>query len=96
MGVIFELCSYDTGCGLPPSSGPSLTLLHEGPRVHRDDGFGRGGAVSQGALGPDCVVEAAPFLDQDLGFAQGVEELAVEEFIAETGIEAFTVAILPG
>jgi hypothetical protein len=45
---------------------------------------------------PDGVVVATPFLDQDLGFAQGVEELAVEEFIAESGIEAFTVAILPG
>jgi hypothetical protein len=74
--------------GLPPSSGPSLTLLQEGPRVHRDDGFRRGGTVSQGAVGPDGVVVAEPFLDQDLGFAEGVEELAVEEFIAETGIEA--------
>jgi hypothetical protein len=45
---------------------------------------------------PDGVIVATPFLDQDLGFAQGVEELAVEEFIAESGIEAFTVAILPG
>jgi len=70
--------------------------MHGGPRVHRDDGFRRWGTVSQGAVGPDGVVVATPFLDQDLGFAQGVEELAVEEFIAEPGIEAFTVAILPG
>ena len=70
--------------------------MHGGPRVHRDDGFRRWGTVSQGAVGPGGVVVATPFLDQDLGFAQGVEELAVEEFIAEPGIEAFTVAILPG
>jgi len=44
---------------------------------------------------PDGVVVATPFLDQDLGFAQGVEELAVEEFTAEPGIEAFTVAVQP-
>ena len=71
-------------------------LVHGGPRVHLDDGFRRWGTVSQGAVRPDGVVVATPSLDQDLSFAQGVEELAVEEFIAETGIEAFTVAILPG
>ena len=70
-------------------------LVHGGPRVHWDDGLWCWGAVAQGAVGPDSVVVAAPFLDQDLGFAQRVEELTVEEFIAETGIEAFTVAILP-
>ena len=47
-------------------------------------------------MGPDSVVVTAPFLDQNLGFAQRVKELTVEEFIAEAGIEAFTVAILPG
>jgi hypothetical protein len=46
-------------------------------------------------VGPDGVVVAAPFLDQDMGFPQRVEELTVEEFIAEVGIEALTVAILP-
>ena len=46
-------------------------------------------------MGPDGVVVAAPFLDQDMGFAQRAEEFTVEEFIAEAGIEALTVAILP-
>jgi len=69
--------------------------VHDGPGFHRDDGFRRWGTVSQGAVGPNGVVVAAPFLDQDLGFAQRVEELTVEELIAEAGIEAFTVAILP-
>jgi hypothetical protein len=41
------------------------------------------------------VVVAALFFDQDLGFAQHVEELTVGEFIAEAGIEAFSAAILP-
>lgn len=71
-------------------------LMHSGPRVRWHDCFRRWGTVSQGAVGPDGVVVAAPFLDQDLGFAQCVEDITVEEFIAKTGIEAFTVAILPG
>ncbi len=54
------------------------------------------GTVSQGAVRPDGVVVAAPFLDQDLGFAQGVEDLAVEEFIAKPGVEAHGIPILPG
>ena len=56
-------------------------LVHCGPRVHRDDGLRGWGTVSQGAVRPDSIVVVAPFLDQDLGFAQGVEDLAVEEFI---------------
>ena len=71
-------------------------LVHGRPRVHRDDGFWRWGAVSQGAVRPDGVVVAAPFLDQDLGFTQGVEDLAVEEFIAKPGVEALAIPILPG
>ncbi len=70
-------------------------LMHGGPRVHWHDCLRRWGTVSQGAVGPDGVVMAAPFLDQDLGFAQRAEEFTVEEFIAEAGIEALTVAILP-
>lgn len=34
--------------------------------------------------------------DQDLGFAQGVEQLTIQQFIPEPGIEAFAVSILPG
>lgn len=71
-------------------------LVHGGPRVHRDDGFRRWGTVSQGAVGSDVVVVATPFFDQDLGFAQGREEFDVEEFVAESGIEALAVSVLPG
>lgn len=71
-------------------------LVNGGPRVHWHDCFRRWGPVSEGVVWPDGVIVAAPFLDQDLGFAQGVEDLAVEEFIAKSGVEAFTVAILPG
>ena len=71
-------------------------LVHGGSRVHRDDGFRGWGTVSQGAVGPDGVIVATPFLDQDLGLAQGVEELAVEEFIAKPCVEALAIPILPG
>ncbi len=70
-------------------------LVHGGPRVHRDDGLWRWWAVSQGAVRPDRVVVVAPFLDQDLGLAQGVEDLAVEEFIAKPGVETLATPILP-
>ena len=39
---------------------------------------------------------ASPALDDDLGLAQSVENLAVEQLIAKAGIEALDVAVLPG
>ena len=45
---------------------------------------------------PDCVVVLAPLLDDDLGFLQTVEDLAVEQLIAELTVEGLAVAVLPG
>src|SRR5512132_2324907 len=45
---------------------------------------------------PDRVVVASPALDDDLGLAQSVEDLAVEQLIAKAGVEALDVAVLPG
>jgi hypothetical protein len=45
-------------------------------------------------VGPDVVV-ASPALDDDLGLAQTVESLAVEQLIAKAGVEALDVAVLP-
>jgi putative ABC transport system substrate-binding protein len=39
---------------------------------------------------------ASPTLDDDLGLAQSVENLAVEQLIAKAGVEALDVAVLPG
>ena len=36
----------------------------------------------------DCGVVPAPFLDDDLGILQRVEDLAIEELIPEAGIQA--------
>ena len=46
-------------------------------------------------MGPDRVVVPSPALDDDLGFAQTVEDLAVEQLIAKASVEAFDVAVLP-
>jgi len=41
------------------------------------------------------IVVASPALDDDLGLAQSVEDLAVEQLIAKAGVEALDVAVLP-
>src|SRR5215831_4567218 len=42
-----------------------------------------------------ALVVASPALDDDLGLAQTVEDLAVEQLVAKAGVEAFDVAVLP-
>ena len=44
---------------------------------------------------PDGVVVPSPLFNHDLGLFQSVEDLAVEKFIAQLRVEAFTVSILP-
>jgi hypothetical protein len=44
----------------------------------------------------DGVVVLAPLLNENLGFFQGIEDFAVEQFIPHFAIEAFDVAVLPG
>jgi hypothetical protein len=44
--------------------------------------------IAQGAVWPDRVVVAAPVFDEYLGLSERVEDLAVEEFIPEAGVEA--------
>ena len=45
---------------------------------------------------PDRVVVLAPLLDDDSGFLQAVEDLSIEQFIAQFSVEGFAVAVLPG
>ena len=42
------------------------------------------------------VVVLAPLLDDDGGFLQAVEDLSIEQFIAQFPVEGFAVAVLPG
>src|SRR5436190_17981772 len=41
------------------------------------------------------IVVTSPALDDDLGFTQRVEDLTVEQFVAQARIEAFDEAVLP-
>ena len=41
------------------------------------------------------VIEDAPSFDNDLRLSQRVEQLAVEQIVAELAIKRFTVAVLP-
>ena len=45
---------------------------------------------------PNCVVVDAPFLDHDFVLPEGVEHLAIEQFVVEPGIEAFAVSVFHG
>jgi hypothetical protein len=40
------------------------------------------------------IVVTAPALDDDLGLAQRVEDLTVEQLVAQAGVEAFDEAVL--
>ena len=42
---------------------------------------------------PFRVVVSPPFLDDYLCFFQAVEDLTIEQFVPEAGIEAFTVSV---
>lgn len=55
----------------------------------------RRGEVAQGTVGTQGVVLAAEADEGDLGAAEGVEELAVEELVAELVVEALDVGVLP-
>src|SRR5881409_2242112 len=43
----------------------------------------------------DSVVVTTPALDDDLRLAKGVEDLAIEQFVPQPGIEALDVSVLP-
>ena len=44
---------------------------------------------------PDRVVVLSPAFDDDPGFLQRAEDLAVKQFIAKLRVEALTIAVLP-
>jgi hypothetical protein len=57
------------------------------------DDFWGGWPVAEGRVGPFPVVLLAPALDQDPGFGDGVEDLAVQQFIPEAGVEGLHISI---
>ena len=42
------------------------------------------------------VAVTLPGFDEDLGFAEGVEDLPIQELVAQPRLEALDVAVLPG
>ena len=52
--------------------------------------------VAVGAVRSVRVVVDAPVLDEDLGFEQVVELLAVEVLVAEAAVERLDPGVLPG
>src|SRR4028118_812715 len=95
------------GAAAPPASaGATPPGARAGPRCGR---AGRGGprgrrrharlgcrrAVAERGVRADLVVVTPPALDHDLGLAQAVKDLAVEQLVAEPGVEALHVPVLP-
>ena len=44
---------------------------------------------------PHCVVMPAPALNDDLSLTERVENLPVQQFVSEPGVEALDVSVLP-
>src|SRR5437763_12267809 len=51
--------------------------------------------VADRGMRADPIVVTAPALDDDLCFALGVEELAIEQFVAQACVEALDKAVFP-
>ncbi len=67
------------------------------PRGHGgDEDLGGGRRVSERAMRAHGVEVPPPAFDDDLRLRGGVEDLAVEEFVAQPGIERLDEAALPG
>ena len=45
---------------------------------------------------PDSVVVAAPSLDEDLGLPERIEDFCIQEFVAESSVEALAIPVLLG
>src|SRR5215469_8206711 len=46
-------------------------------------------------MGTFCVVVAPPAFEHDLGLAQAVEDLSIEQLVPQAGVEALDIAVLP-
>lgn len=69
--------------------------MHGRPSVDGHDALRRRWPVAQVAVRSDDIVMASPPLDHDLSLAERIEDLPVEQFIAEPGVEALAAAGLP-
>lgn len=51
---------------------------------------------TQRTVRPDGIVVPAPSFDQRPGLGQGVEDLTIEQFVAQRAVEGLAVAFSPG
>jgi hypothetical protein len=56
-------------------------LVHGGDLIHGDDALRCRGSITRGALWTHRVVVPAPLLDDNAGYLQCVEDLAVQQFV---------------
>ena len=70
-------------------------LVDDRPLVHLHDSFRCWRPIAQSAVRPDSIVVESLLLDQDLGLSERAKYLTIEKFVAEPGIEALAVSILP-
>lgn len=56
-------------------------LVHGGDLIHGDDALRCRGSITRGALWTDRVLVPAPLLDDNAGFVDGLENLAIEQFV---------------
>ena len=59
--------------------------------VYWDDGFRGGWAVAQSTVWSDGVVVSPPLFDDDLCLFQDVEDLPIQWFVPEAGIEGLSI-----
>ena len=74
-------------------SGSSLRRRPRGER--RNEDLRRRWSVAQRFMRANGIVVAPPAFDHDPGLVERVEDLAVEQLVAQAGVEAFDIAILP-
>src|SRR5271169_5746130 len=66
------------------------------PRFLQQEGWRRWWSVAQRRMRPYRVVVHSPLFDHHLGLLQRIEDLAIQAFISQLAVEAFTVPVLPG
>jgi len=64
-------------------------------QVREQHRFRRWRTITKGAVGPEAVVFLTPVRNEHLGFEQGGEAFAVEEFVSKLAVKRFDVAVFP-
>jgi hypothetical protein len=78
----------------PPLRRPARFLVHSRSLAIGTTVFLCERAIPQRTVRPDCIVVAAPSFDQDLCRPEREEDLVVQRFIPELGVEALPVTVL--